>query len=68
MGKNEGKLEREKEEDRKEGNFKERGSNFSLNFLVIGLSVSGKARRKVAPHSKGYAWVPALWNFDNSGR
>ena len=47
-GKREGKLEREKERERKEEILK-RGSNFSLNFPVIGPSVSGEARSKVAP-------------------
>ena len=68
MGKREGKLEREKERERKEGNLRERGSNFSLNFLVIGSSVFSEVRSKVAPHGKGYVWVPVLWSFDNSGR
>ena len=68
MGKREGKLKREKEGERKEGNFRERGSNLSLNFPAIGSSVSGEARSKVAPHDKGYAWVPVLWSFDNSER
>ena len=68
MGKREGKLEREKEGERKEGNLRERGSNFSLNFSAIGPSVSGKERSKVAPHGKGYAWVPVLWSFENSRR
>ena len=43
MGKREGKLEREKEGERKEGIFRERGSNFSLNFPAIGPSVSSEA-------------------------
>ena len=59
--------EREKEGERKEG-ILERGSNFSLNFLVIGSLVSDEARSKVAPHSNGYAWVSVLWSFDNSER
>ena len=60
----EGKLEREKEGERKEGIFRERVSNFSPNFLAIGPSNSSKARSKVTPHGKGYAWVPVLWSFD----
>ena len=52
MGKREGKLEREKEGERKEGNFRERGSNFSLNFSAIGPSVYGEVRSKVSPHGR----------------
>ena len=43
--------------------FRERSSTFSLEFPTIGLSVSGDARNKVAPHSKDYAWVPVLGSF-----
>ena len=68
MAKREGKLEREKEGEIKEEIFRERGSNFSLNFPVIGPSVFGEARSKVTSHGKGYAWVLVLWSFDNSGR
>ena len=53
-----------RERKRKERDFRERSSTFSLEFLAIGLSVSGEARRKVAPHNKGYTWVPVLWSFD----
>ena len=60
----EGELEREKERERKEGIFRERDSNFSLDFSTIGPSVSGKARSKVAPHGKGYAWALVLGSFD----
>ena len=62
-----GKREREKEGEGKEADFRERDSNFSLNFPMIGQSVSGEARSKAAPHGKGYARVPILWSFDNSG-
>ena len=58
-----GELERENERERKEGIFRERGSNFSLDFLAIEPSVSGEARRKVVPHGKGYAWAPVLGTF-----
>ena len=44
--------------------FRERSSTFSLEFPTIGLSVFGEAISKVAPHGKGYAWVPVLWSFD----
>ena len=60
----EGELEREKERERKEEIFKERGSNFSLNFSAIGPSVSGEARSKVAPYGKSYEWVSILGSFD----
>ena len=38
--------------ERKEGDFREINSTFSLEFLAIGLSVSGEARSKVVPHGK----------------
>ena len=53
---------REKRE-RKERDFRERSSTFSLDFPVIGSANSGEARSKVAPHGKGYAWVPVLGEF-----
>ena len=52
------------ERERKERDFKERSSTFSLDFPEIRPSVSGEARSKVAPHGKGYAWVPVLGSFD----
>ena len=63
-----GKLERDKEGERKEGIFRERVSNFSLNFPAIEPSNFGEARSKVAPHGKSYTWAPVLWSFDNSER
>ena len=54
--------------ERNGGIFNERGSNFSLNFPAIRLSVSDEVRSKVAPHGEGYTWVPVLWSFDNSMR
>ena len=54
----------ERERERKERDFRERISTFSLEFLVIGPSVFGEARSKVAPHDKGYAWVSVLRSFD----
>ena len=39
---------------------RERESTFSLDFSTIGSSNPGKARGKVDPHCKGYAWVPVL--------
>ena len=50
--------------ERKEGIFRDRGSNFSLNFPAIGPSNSGGPRSNVSPHDKGYAWAPVLWSFD----
>ena len=44
--------------------FRERRSPLSLEFPAIRPSVSGEARSKVAPHGKGYTWVPVLWSFD----
>ena len=58
-------LEKEKEREKeKNTDFRERVSNFSLDLSTIGSSVSGEARSKVAPHSKGYAWAPVLGSFD----
>ena len=54
-------LHKEKE---KEKDFRERVSNFSLDFSAIEPSVSGKARSKVAPRGKSYAWAPVLGSFD----
>ena len=48
--------------------YRERDSNFSLKFLVIGQSHLGEPIDKVAPHGKSYAWIPVLWSFDNSER
>ena len=50
--------------ERKEWDFRERSSTFSLEFPTIGPSVSDETRSKVAPHDKGYAWVPILGSFD----
>ena len=40
--------------------FRERDSNFSLKFPVIGPSNLGEPRNKVALHGKSYAWIPVL--------
>ena len=40
--------------ERKEWDFRERISTFSLGFQAIGPSVSDEARSKVVPHGKGY--------------
>ena len=50
----EGKREKERERGRKEESL-ERGSTFSLDFPVIGLSNSVEEREKVDPHCKSYA-------------
>ena len=57
----EGIANREKKEEKV---FKERVSNFSLDFHAIGLAVSGETRSKVDPQCKSYAWVPVLWSFN----
>ena len=44
--------------------FRERSFTFSLGFPAIGPTVSDEVRRKVAPHSKGYAGVPVLGSFE----
>ena len=46
------------------GFFKERSSTFSLEFPAIGPASSDGARSKVAPHAKGYTWVPVVRGFD----
>ena len=48
--------------------FRERKSNFSLDFLAFGPSVLVGLRSKVALRCKGYAWASVLWIFDNSKR
>ena len=48
----------------KERVFRERKSNFSLDFPVFGLSVLVELRSKVVLRYKGYAWAPVLWSFD----
>ena len=52
MGKREGKLEREKEGERKEGIFRERDYNFSLNFPAIGPSIPTKQETKLLPMAR----------------
>ena len=50
--------------ERKEWDFRERSSTFSLELSAIGPSVSGEARSKVAPHDKSYARVLVLGSLD----
>ena len=58
-------MEREKNEERERKRvFRERVSNFSLDFSAIGPSVPDEPRDKVTLRCKGYAWVPILWSFD----
>ena len=59
-----GERKTKRERERKERDFREISSTFSLESPSIGPSVSGEARSKVAPHGKGYTWVPVLWSFD----
>ena len=59
----EGIANREKRRD-----FRERVSTFCLKFPAIGLSVLVGTRGEVGLRCKGYALVPVLWSFDNSGR
>ena len=63
-----GGKEKKKEEKKEDKVFRERVSNFSLDFRAIGPAASGETREKVDPHCKSYAWVPVLWSFDNSKR
>ena len=53
---------------RGENRFRERKSNFSLDFPAFGPSVLVGARGEVDLRYKGYAWTPILWSFDNSRR
>ena len=64
---NENKKEKKRRNERGR-NFRERDSNFSLDFLVIGSENSGEARSKAGPHCKSYTWALDLWSFDNSER
>ena len=59
-----GKRERKGKGERKERDFRERHSTFSLDFPVIGSANFAEARSKVGPHCKSYAWVPVLGSFD----
>ena len=56
--------EGERPTERERDLFRERSSHFSLKLPTIGPSVFGKARSKVAPHGKGYKWVPVLGSFN----
>ena len=46
--------------------FREKKSNFSLDFPVFESSDLVGLRSKVVLRYKGYAWTPVLWSFDNS--
>ena len=52
----------------KEKVFRERKSNFSLDFPVFEPSVFVRPRSKVTLRCKCYAWTPIMGIFDNSGR
>ena len=51
-----------------ETGFRERKSDFSLDFPAFGLSVLVGARSKVVLRDKGYVRTPILWSSDNSKR
>ena len=59
-----GERKTKRERERKERDFRERSSTLSLEFPAIGPSIFCEARSKVAPHDKGYAWVPVLGSFE----
>ena len=61
-------FERESGSGGKKISFRERRSNFSLEFLTIGPSVLVGPRSKVVLRCKGYVWASLLGSFDNSGR
>ena len=44
--------------------FRERKSNFSLDFSVFGPSDFVGPRSKVVLPYKGYVWALVLWSFD----
>ena len=48
--------------------FRERSSNFSLDFPAFGPSILVGLRIKVVLRCKGYAWTPVLWSFKKSER
>ena len=49
--------------DMKNWSFRERTSDFSLNFRQIRPSKSFGPRRKVALRGEAYAWTPVLGSF-----
>ena len=51
-----------------DADFRERKSEFSLDFQAFGPSVLDGARSKVVLRGKGYAWAPILGSSDNSKR
>ena len=59
-GWSEGERGTNREKRGKERIFRERDSNFSQKFSVIGPSNSTEARSKVGSHCKSYTWVPVL--------
>ena len=48
--------------------FRERKSEFSMNFPTFGSPVLVGARSKVDLRGKGYVWALILWSSDNSKR
>ena len=63
-----GRRKGERNEGEEEEEARERESTFSLDFSEIGPSDLDETRSKVGLRGKGYACVPVLWSFDNSGR
>ena len=52
----------------KERVFRERKSNFSIDFPMLRPSILVGSRSKIVLRGKGYAWAPVLGSFDNSRR
>ena len=48
--------------------FRERRSDFSLDFSVFGPSVRFGRKSKAVLCGEGYAWTPIWWSSDNSKR
>ena len=48
--------------------FRERRSDFSLDFPTFGLSLRFEPRSKVVLRGEGYVWTSIWWSSDNSKR
>ena len=55
-------------EEKKNGDSRERVSDFSLEIHAIGLLDFDGARKGNVLRGAGYAWTPGLRVFDNSKR
>ena len=64
IGEKRGKIEREKKKEKEKRNSRERGSTFSLDFLVIDPLNFDETRGKVDPQCRSYVWVPEVWSFE----